>query len=80
MKLHVILFLRVTFAFVRARPRLLALEEHCAVNWYSEAFHTKEVSYGTCVYSDSQDKCDKGLSMVVDNLKGICARGISRLH
>ena len=80
MKLHVILLLRVTVAFVRPRPRLLALEEHCAVKWHSEAFLTNELSYGTCVYSDSQDKCDKGLSMVVDNFKGICARGISRLH
>lgn len=80
MKLQVILLLHVTVAVVRARPSLLtsAPEEHCSVNWYSESFLTKEVSYGNCVYSNSQDKCDKGLSMAVD--KGTCAQGISRLQ
>lgn len=80
MKLHVILILVVTVVLVRARPGLLAFaqEEHCSVNWYSEAFLTNEISYGTCVYSDSQDKCDKGVSMAVSG--GACDTGKSRLH
>lgn len=41
-------------------------EKQCSASWYSTALRINEVSRGNCVYSDSQDKCDKGLSMAVD--------------
>lgn len=53
---------------VGARPRLFprVQEKQCSANWYSTAFRADEASSGNCVYSDSQHKCDKGLSMAVD--------------
>lgn len=48
-------------------------EKQCSASWYSTALRINEVSRGNCVYSDSQNKCDKGLSMAVD--KKACPLG-----
>lgn len=79
MKLLVISILLVVVEFVSARPSLFARaqERKCAVKWTS-SFQTDELSNGNCVYSDSQDKCEKGISMAVD--EKICPKGTSMLR
>lgn len=68
MKVQTFSILFSAVELVGAGPRLFprVQEKQCSANWYSTAFRADEASSRNCVYSDSQDKCDKGLSMAVD--------------